>query len=335
MTADSETIFVVLVNLNRWRDTVECLESILRSDYPSLRVVVVDNGSTDDSVAQISAWASGERAYEKPASGELTGMSWPPVPKPIDFAIVPKERGERGETRELPRLTLIVNAENVGFAAGNNVALRVILAAATDGYALLINNDMVVARDAASALADALRRDERIAAIGGVVLDFARPSVVQMVGGAHTTGLGMVTVLGAGLRRDQVPEGLTLGFVGGGLLLTRLATLRQVGLLDESFFLYGEDYDWGARMIRHGYRLTYCTSAVVWHKGSVTVQRGSPFQDYHLVRGTLRFVRKHRQRFLLPAFGYSVIRSLLPKLVRGEWQRARAVLRAYRDHFKE
>jgi GT2 family glycosyltransferase len=334
VTAEQETIFVVLVNLNRWRDTIECLESVLRSDYPALRVVLVDNGSTDDSVAQITAWATGERPYEKPASGPLTAMSWPPVSKPIEHVVLSRERAER-EQNPLPTFTLIANPENSGFAVGNNIALRAILASAATGYALLINNDMVVARDAATALEAEIRRDDRIAAIGGLVLDFAQPDLVQMVGGAHTTGLGMVTVLGAGLRRDQVPEKVALGFVGGGLLLIRLATLREVGLLDESFFLYGEDYDWGARMLRHGYRLTYSTRAVVWHKGSVTVERGSPFQDYHLVRGTLRFVRKHRPRLFPVALGYSIIRSLMPKLVRGQWDRARAVLRAYGHHFRD
>jgi GT2 family glycosyltransferase len=335
VSLERETIYVVLVNLNRGPDTIECLESLLRVDYPSLRIIVVDNGSTDDSVARIVGWAAGVSPYAEPSPGPLKNLSWPPVPKPVDLAVIPSSRSETRQDTAFSALTLITHPQNAGFGVASNIALRAVLAAATDGYALLLNNDMVVASDTVTALEEEIRRDPRVGAIGGLVLDFNKPDVVQMAGGATTTGLGMTTVLGSGLRRDQVPENVQLGFVGAGLLLIRLSTLRHVGLFDETFFLYGEDYDWGERMRSAGYRLTYTTRAVAWHKGSATVVRGSPFQDYHLVRGTLRFVRKHRPQLMPIAFSYSLIRSLAPKLVRRQWDRARAVLRAYGDHFSD
>ena len=68
-------VAVVVLNWNGWRDTVECLESVLRSDYPNYRVVVCDNGSTDDSVANIRAWADGNRQVE------MDGPPWTSLPK--------------------------------------------------------------------------------------------------------------------------------------------------------------------------------------------------------------------------------------------------------------
>jgi GT2 family glycosyltransferase len=329
-----ERVYVVLLNLNRWQDTIECMESLLRSEYPNVRTVVVDNGSMDDSVEQFIAWASGERPYTPPST-PLARLTTPPVEKPLAYAVMTSEQSERGMAGDdLPAFTLITNRRNTGFAAGNNVALRFILSGESTGggYALLINNDMVVDPAAIGALVDSIETDPTIAAMGGVIYDYSDPSLVQMVGGARTTGLGMVKVFGAGLRRDQVPAPIELGFVGGGCLLMRLATLRDVGLLDESFFVYGEDYDWGERMRKCGYRLTYTPHAALWHKGGATVVSRSPFQDYHMVRGTLGFVRKHAPRWILAAFGYSLFRALAPKILRREWTRVRAVLRAYADH---
>jgi GT2 family glycosyltransferase len=328
-------VFVVVVNLNRWRDTVECLETVFRSDYPDVHVLLVDNGSTDDSVDRFAEWASGVRPYERPASDALAHLSWPPIPKPITHDLILRQDPLSSSHRvPLVRLTIIANFKNEGFSVGNNIGLRLILESGASGYALLINNDMVIAPDAISALVNTIERDPRIAATGGVLFDYAQPETVQMVGGATSTALGVTNVLGAGLKRGQVPAAMDLGFVGGGCLLIRLSTLREVGLLDEAFFLYGEDYDWGKRMRDRGYRLTYAPEAEAWHKGSVTTVSRSPFQDYHMVRSLLTYTRKHEPRRMLAAFGYSLFRSLAPKILRGEWTRARAVLSAYADHVR-
>ena len=328
-------VYVVLVNLNRWSDTVECLESVFRSDYPDVRVVLVDNGSTDDSVEQLVGWATGERPYQRPNSPTLAHLSWPPVPKPVEHDVIARTDSSPTARRgALAKLTIIANPKNEGFSGGNNIGLRLILETGESGYALLLNNDMVIAPRAVSALVQHLETDSRIAATGGILFDYANPDTIQMAGGATSTALGMVNVLGAGLKRGQLPAATELGFVGGGCLLIRLATLRDVGLLDESFFLYGEDYDWGKRMRDRGYRLTYTPEAETWHKGAATTVSRSPFQDYHMVRSTLTYTRKHAPLLMFAAFGYSVLRALAPKILRGEWPRVRAVLKAYGDHVR-
>jgi GT2 family glycosyltransferase len=335
MTTERQPVHVVLVNLNRADDTIECLESVLRSDYPDVRAIVVDNGSSDDSVQKLTRWANGQYVYKAP-DGPLQSLSWPPVPKPAAHQIV-DARGGAAPSRETP-LCIVTLARNTGFAAGNNTALHLILDVTSGresrGYALLLNNDMVVAPDAISRLVQALDARTDVAAMGGVTLDYADVDRVQMVGGAARTGFGREDVLGAGLHRNAVPVDAEIAFVGGGCLLIRLDMLRTVGLFDEAFFLYGEDYDWGVRMRQKGYRLAYAPDSYVWHKGSVTVVLRSPFQDYHMIRGTLTFVKKHLPHLMPLALLHSFVRSLAPKIVRRQWKRARAVLRAYLDHFR-
>src|SRR3954471_7424392 len=78
---------VVVLNYNGWRHTIECLESLLRSDYPAFRVIVADNKSTDDSLIRIREWLNGAplpfAAAEIPES--LRHYVVPSVPKPVAF----------------------------------------------------------------------------------------------------------------------------------------------------------------------------------------------------------------------------------------------------------
>ncbi|RKX59396.1 MAG: hypothetical protein DRP29_04690 [Thermodesulfobacteriota bacterium] len=54
-------VVVIILNYNSWKDTIECLESVLRNDYPNYQVIVIDNGSQDNSMEYIKAWAEGRQ----------------------------------------------------------------------------------------------------------------------------------------------------------------------------------------------------------------------------------------------------------------------------------
>ena len=328
----SGPVYLVLVNFNGWSDTIECLESLLRSDYPDLRVLVVDNGSSDGSVERLLEWARGGSQPSQPASAALRNLSWPPVSKPVDHIVISADSTREKHQGAFPRVSFIVSAKNLGFAGGNNIALRLLLESDATGYAGLVNNDMVVAPDAVSAMVTAIEKDSSLGAVGGVVLDYNDPDVVQIIGGGWMSAVsGMSRVFGAGVRRGEIRQPPPLGYVCGGWLLMRMETLRRVGVLDERYFLYAEDADWGERMRAQGYRLGCTTTSVVWHKGSNTIGSRSAFQDYHVVHSALLFARKHAPAFTPFAAAYSVARCLLPKIVRGQWVRARSVLRAYGD----
>ena len=323
-------VYLVIVNYNGWQDTIECLESVLRSDYPDVRAIVVDNASANESMARLLDWARGGSAAGGP-SPALRHLSTPPVPKPVEHVVFQAD-GNAPPAR-LPRITFIASERNLGFAGGNNLALRVLVDGGFAGYAGLINNDMVAAPDAVSRLVKTLDADERLAAVGGLILDYQQPDLVQSVGGGTLSlKTGMAFMAGAGLRAGEITEPGELRFISGGWLLMRIERLRDVGLMDESYFLYAEDADWGERMRRAGYRLGCAIDALAWHKGSQTTGAGSPFQDYYMVRSSLMFVRKHAPRNIAFAAAYLFYRTFLPKLARRQWARARAVLRAYGDY---
>src|SRR3989442_8917107 len=142
-----EPLVVILVlNWNAAEDTLACLDSLGSLSYPRFHVIVVDNGSDDNSVAAIRKYAleSNSRLFRSPEPR-------PPRTTPQHLENVPPPSPERtaGGVRRVPAfsrglVTILENASNLGFAAGNNVAIRFAISALSPDYIILLNNDVVV-----------------------------------------------------------------------------------------------------------------------------------------------------------------------------------------------
>jgi GT2 family glycosyltransferase len=328
-------VHVLLVSYGRWPDTLECLESLFRLDYPDLRVVVCDNGSADGSLERVKAWADGRLTAEPVDSRRLRRLSWPPVRKPVPYSEYDRACAERGgspASQETP-LVVVQTGENLGFAGGNNVGLRYLLSRREAGYVWLLNNDTVVAPDALRKLVAVAEADDEIGVVGARLYHYSSPDVVQAAGGGTIRkwhGVGrLLTDEKAAANPANVAE--RLDYVTGASMLIPIRVLARVGLLDERYFAYAEEADWCFKMRAQGFRLAYCPDAEVWHKEGRSIGLDSPLQDYYIERNALLLVRRFFAPFIPLAIPYSVYRSLLPKLVRGQWARAAAVARAYRD----
>jgi GT2 family glycosyltransferase len=328
-------VHVLLVNYNGWRDTVECLESVLRLDYPDFRVIVCDNASADNSLERLQDWADG-RLVLKPAESEhLRHLSWPPVRKPVTYREYSQAAAEEGGSPvdDEPQIVFVRMPANAGFAGGNNVGFRYLTSRGEPGYAWVLNNDTVVAPDALRRLVEVVERDEAIGVVGSLLFDYAKPDTVQAAGGAKVTRWNGMPwpAIGAGSDDSSRAVAERIDFVHGASMLIPLSALTRVGPFDERYFLYSEEADWCFRMKAHGLRVAYAPAAMVWHKGGQSTGRGTPLQDYFVVRNTLFLVHRFFRPFVPVALLYSVYRCFLPKLLRGQWARVAAVGRAYRD----
>lgn len=334
-------VWILLINWNTPNDTIECLESLLRQDYSNYRIVLCDNGSTDGSIERILGWAAGREVPALTPPPELHDLVEPRVPKPVQAVRLDRaaaEAGSHDDARDPAPLILIDVGQNAGFCGGTNIALRYAMAQRRPGYVWLVNNDMVVARDALSRLVSFAQRNPDVGAVGGGILEYKAPDVIQIQGGGHAslwTGFPSAT-RAAGKRHGapgtDVPE---LDFIAYGCLLAPLSAIERVGMLSERYFLYCEDIDHSLRMRRAGYRLAYDADAIVWHKGGATVGYRSPRHDFYMARNTLLLVALFAPWRLPVAFVYSLYRCVLGKLVRGEWSRLGAVFRAYMSFARE
>ncbi len=203
--------------------------------------------------------------------------------------------------REFPAVRLIREA-NIGFSAANNLALRESKAKAV----LLLNPDTEVY---AGTLEAALRRlwsEERIGMVGVKLvtesgeLDHAckRSFPTPLSALAHFTGIGRADGASSALSQYRATqlgddEPGEVDAVNGAFMLCRAEAVREVGLLDEGYWLYMEDLDWCHRFWDAGWKVFYEPAGTALHvKGGSSAGRRAPRQEIAFHRGMARFYRR-------------------------------------------
>jgi GT2 family glycosyltransferase len=326
---------LVLVNYKRWNDTIECLESVFRSTVP-LRVIVVDNGSEDGSLDRIAEWADGT-LESTPLKEDMARFSQPALPKPIPYRrLAATDLASAGGPSDVP-LTLVDSGGNLGFAAGNNIGLRLLLTDPRMGYFWLLNNDTVVEPTAAAALVTRMSATHKIGMCGTIVRFYHNPKMVQVLGGySFNLWTGMGKAIGgrqpASQAFDPAKVAAQIDFVLGASLATSREFLEVVGPMDESFFLYFEEIEWAKRSAGR-FSISFAHGATVYHKeGGSIGSSGVPGQrshasEYWLTRSRLTFIRRYAP-ILLPWHWLLTLLLAARRVVRGQVAKALVMLRA-------
>jgi len=165
---DYPKVSIIILNWNGWEDTIECLESLYQITYPNYDVIVVDNGSEDESIEKIKEYAEGNIEVESKF------FEYSDRDKPIKIIEYKREEAEAGGGKEediadLPsnkRMIITKNEKNYGFAEGNNIGMRYALKALNPEYVLLLNNDTVVDKEFLGELVKVWESDEKIGIVG-------------------------------------------------------------------------------------------------------------------------------------------------------------------------
>ncbi len=171
--------------------------------------------------------------------------------------------------KDYPEVELLEMGTNLGFARGANVGMRHALDHGAD-MLLLLNNDTVVDPDFLRHMVDAMNADPSIGLVAPKIYYFEEPDRIWFAGGDLSLWAG--TLRHIGIREydhGQFDTPREIPHACGCCLLARRSLAEQVGLLDESYYLYTEDADWVMRARRGGYRVSYEPRAKIWHKVSV------------------------------------------------------------------
>jgi len=310
----------VVLNWRGWRDTVRCLDSL----WPAVQsgaaaLVVCDNGSGDESWAQLQAWAQ-----QHWAAAELSLLTQP------DLAATATP------------FTLMQTGANLGFAGGMNVGLRHALRVLQPDYLWLLNNDVEVAPDALSALLACADADPRLALLGSTVLDAQQRDRVQCAGGCRYYPLLTVFrpvwaghTLSAVLAQPHPPR---LDYVYGAALFLRASAVRQVGELNEEYFLFYEELDYCQRLKQADYQIAWCREALVYHQGSASIGRPGQaarerivFANYYENLSTLKYSRRFYPRRFWLIFMLRFSLKSLALLLTGRFYLFAPLWAAYRD----
>ena len=249
---------VIIVNYNVKYYLEQCLESVRRASRGlQVEVFVVDNLSTDGSVSYL------------------------------------EER--------FPEVHFIANQENVGFARANNQAIRL----STGRYVLLLNPDTIVVEDTFTDFISFMDAHPEAGGAGAYMLRYngsfapesRRALPTPFVSFCKMSGLAALfpksRVFGRYymqyLDEQQVNE---IEIISGAFMWLRREALDKAGLLDEDFFMYGEDIDLSYRILKSGYKNYFLPSRMLHYKGEST-EKSSYRYVYTFYEAMRLFFRKH------------------------------------------
>lgn len=252
---------VVIVSYNVCHYLVQCLDSVLRAiDGMEADVWVVDNASTDGSVVYAQ--------------------------------------------RLFPQVHFIQNEENVGFSCANNQAIRL----SQGEFVLLLNPDTIVGEDTLAGCIEFMERHPEAGALGAQMLNRDGSFAFESRRGLPTPLTSFYKIVGLTRRYPKSRrfgryymryldenEPNRIEVISGAFMMLRRKALDQVGLLDEDFFMYGEDVDLSYRILQGGWQNWYVPMRLMHYKGEST-QKTSFRYVHNFYNAMLIFFRKHFAR---------------------------------------
>lgn len=255
---------VIIVSYNTKLLTLDCLQSVFASETEyAYQVILVDNASRD---------GSAEAAREN-----------------------------------FPQVLIIENPDNVGFAKANNQAITL----AAGRYVLLLNSDTVVQPDTFQKMIAYMDGHSHTGAAGCKVilpdgsLDKACKRGFPTPSASFYYLFGLSRLFPANPRFNRYHLGHldpdmkhSVDCLVGAFMVVRMETIRQVGRLDEAFFMYGEDVDWCYRIKQAGWDIDYYPATCIVHVKGASSRRKPLKIIYEFHRAMWLYHRKHyKQRY--------------------------------------
>jgi len=231
-------VSVVIVNYNGKKYLKECLQSLKNAEYKNIEILLVDNGSSDDSLVYVR--------------------------------------------RYFPLVIIIELKENVGFAGGNNIGMKM----AKGKYVLMLNNDTKADKNFIDELVNVFEHDVSVGAAQSKLLMMDDPTLLDSVG-AFQTPIGFLYHYGYAKKNTaKYDKQITLYTAKGACMMIRNDVLQKIlidgDVFDSRYFAYFEETDLCHRIWLAGYRVVFVPTSVVLHKmGATSQQMDNAFVQFH------------------------------------------------------
>jgi GT2 family glycosyltransferase len=259
-------VSAIILNWNRANDTLECLDSLqkLIINNFKLKIIVVDNGSTDNSAKKIKKYFTDH---------------------------------QKTNTEYL----LIENENNLGFAAGNNIGINHALKE-NSNYVMLLNNDTIVDKNLVNTMLKYMQENPRTGLVSPKIyfakgFEFHKKYKKSDLGKIIWYAGGRIdwnNIYGSNVGVDEIDKNqysaaTKTDFATGACVFCRAETLKKIGLFNEKYFAYFEDADLSIRASQAGWNVVYYPDTHLWHKVSQSSGIGSELNDYFITRNRLLF----------------------------------------------
>ena len=250
---------IIIVNYNVSYFLEQCLQSVYAAlENVDAEVFVVDNHSVDNSVEMVQS--------------------------------------------KFPQAMLLSNTENLGFAKANNQAIRL----AKGDYVLLLNPDTVVEADTFEKIISFMDKTPDAGALGVKMVDGRGEFLPESKRSLPIPSVAFYKIFGLSklfkkskrfgryhltyLSPDEIHS---VEVLSGAFMLLRKSVLDKIGLLDEDYFMYGEDIDLSYRVIKGGYKNYYYPKTRIIHYKGESTKKGSLNYVFVFYRAMQIFAQKH------------------------------------------
>ena len=238
-------VAIILVNWNGYEDTIECLDSLQRCPQKDFFVVLCDNGSTNDSIKQIT------NHCEK---------------KSIKCDFVQKDETKSNLSIEKGQVVLYALGENYGFSKGNNIGVKFASIYSPDYY-LLLNNDTVVEPDFLVRLIDFQKNNSQIKVLTPLIHYYYDKSLIWNGGGNMYWGFRVYHFADKHVSVVPNKESISCTYITGCALFVVPELLDEnQNLLSEQFFFGEEDFEFGLRMKKRKVKMACVLKSKIYHK---------------------------------------------------------------------
>lgn len=291
-------VFIIILNWNGWRDTTDCVESLKKIDYSNYEVVIVDNGSTDE-------------------SPQILPQKFPE----IKFIETGKNLGFAGGNNVGIKYVLEHDADYVLLLNNDTLVdqdfLKELVRVGESDQKIEILGPKIYFYDT-----ETNKKTNKIWFAGGKINKI-------LTKGTHIN-YGKID------KNDEIPK--TIDYITGCAMLIKRKVIEKIGLMNEDYFLYYEDADWCLRARKAKFKCVLVPKAKIWHKCSKSAIEGSPPYIYYHSRNGLMLAKYNGSLFVqmgaylqsLWILAKQIIKLAIPS--KRIW--ARAVIRGIIDFYR-
>lgn len=207
------------------------------------------------------------------------------------------------------KINIVVNQKNLGGSGGFNTGLRIGIEAGYK-YSMLVDNDVIMDKDAIKELYEMMEKYTDIGLGGSKILQMQKPEYLQDFGGR----ISFQSYSANGINCDEMDCDKFSGinycdYVSACSLIVRAEVINKIGLMNEDDFIYWDDMEWGYLCNKSGNKVAACGRSKVWHNHTIK-NPVNTFVRYYFHRNRLNFFAKYIEECGIDSFIEHSLRNL-------------------------
>ena len=192
---------------------------------------------------------------------------------------------------KFPQIIFIQSDKNLGFAGGNNLAIR----QAKGDFVYLLNNDTIVPENHIQILVNALTENPETGVVCPKIKLYDDPGIILFAGFTPLSSITARNKIIGFSEKDcgQHDQRRQSAYAHGAAMMLKRNVIETAGLMNEHYFLYYEEIDWSTRIRKSGYSIYYIPDAFVLHKESLSIGKNSSLKSYYMNRNRVLYILLH------------------------------------------